>query len=140
MVLVVPTDYAEAFAAGKPAVVQLGHGQVQGFSRQKHGAGAATCWRITRRAVAALRLLARGVDPRTVAPLAMEDMDVSTPQSRAALLLSFVPYFFLFAAILGAFYLAIDSTAGERERGSLEPLLTTAMLAQHAGARASSPR
>ncbi len=55
------------------------------------------------------------------------NVDVSTPQSRAAMILSFVPYFFLFAAIIGAFYLTIDTTTGERERGSLEPLFTTAI-------------
>jgi sodium transport system permease protein len=32
-------------------------------------------------------------------------------------------YFFIFAMLMGGMYLAIDSTAGERERGSLEPLL-----------------
>jgi sodium transport system permease protein len=37
-----------------------------------------------------------------------------------------VPYFLIFAILLGGFYLAIDTTAGERERGSLEPLLGTA--------------
>jgi sodium transport system permease protein len=67
------------------------------------------------------------VDPRAVVPVVVENADVSTPQSRAVLLLGMRPYFLLFAAILGAFYLAIDSTAGERERGSLEPLLTTAV-------------
>lgn len=43
------------------------------------------------------------------------------------MILSFVPYFFLFVAIMGAFYLAIDTTTGKRERGSLEPLFTTAI-------------
>ena len=33
-------------------------------------------------------------------------------------------YFFIFAALMGGMYLAIDTTAGERERGSLEPLLS----------------
>src|SRR5690606_22253258 len=33
--------------------------------------------------------------------------------------------FLLLATLMGGFYLAIDSTAGERERKSLEPLLTT---------------
>ncbi len=33
-------------------------------------------------------------------------------------------YFLLLATLMGGFYLAIDSTAGERERRSLEPLLT----------------
>ena len=79
------------------------------------------------REIAALRLLARSVNPRAIVPLAVENVAVSTPQSRAAMILSFVPYFFLFAAIIGAFYLAIDITAGERERGSLEPLFIAAI-------------
>ena len=33
-------------------------------------------------------------------------------------------YFFIFACLMGGMYLAIDTTAGERERGSLEPLLS----------------
>jgi sodium transport system permease protein len=33
-------------------------------------------------------------------------------------------YFVMFAMLMGGLYLAIDSTAGERERGSLEALLT----------------
>jgi len=32
-------------------------------------------------------------------------------------------YFFIFALLMGGMYLAIDTTVGERERGSLEPLL-----------------
>jgi len=35
-----------------------------------------------------------------------------------------VTYFVLFAVLMGGLYLAIDSTAGERERGSLEALLS----------------
>ena len=126
VVLVIPPDYAKAFSAGKPAPVQLI------FDKSRESAGknidrARDAVEDYSRAVGVLRLLARGVDPRALAPVAIEDADVSTPQSRAVLLLGMMPYFLLFAAILGAFYLAIDSTAGERERGSLEPLLTTAI-------------
>jgi len=38
--------------------------------------------------------------------------------------LGFMTYFVLFAVLMGGLYLAIDSTAGERERGSLEALLS----------------
>jgi sodium transport system permease protein len=38
--------------------------------------------------------------------------------------LGFMTYFVLFALLMGGLYLAIDSTAGERERGSLEALLS----------------
>ena len=39
------------------------------------------------------------------------------------MLLGMLSYFFIFALLTGGMNLAIDSTAGERERGSLEPLL-----------------
>jgi sodium transport system permease protein len=126
VVLVIPKDYAESFLAGKPAVVQLVMDQSKD-SAQKNINRVRDLLQSYSQEIAALRLLARGVDPRAVSPLAIENLDISTPQSRAVLILGFVPYFFLFAAIIGAFYLAIDVTAGERERGSLEPLLTTAV-------------
>ena len=70
-----------------------------------------------------LRLLARGVDPSITQPLAIETVSVATEQSRAAMLLAMAPYFIIFSIFIGGMYLAIDATAGERERGSLEPLL-----------------
>ena len=126
VVLAIPADYAAAFSAGQPADVQLI------FDKSRESAGknidrARDAVENYAHAIGALRLIARGVDPRALSPIVVEDADVSTPQSRAVLLLGMMPYFLLFAAILGAFYLAIDATAGERERGSLEPLLTTAI-------------
>ncbi|MBU6420955.1 MAG: ABC transporter permease [Gammaproteobacteria bacterium] len=126
VVLIIPREYAAAFRAGKPAVLQLVMDQSK-QSAQKSVGRARELLRAYDQEISALRLLVRGVDPRAVTPLAIENLDVSTPQARAGMLLAFIPYFFLFAAIIGAFYLAIDATAGERERGSLEPLLTTAV-------------
>ena len=48
---------------------------------------------------------------------------MSTAQQRAAQLLVVIPMFIILAAFIGAMQIATDSTAGERERGSLEPLL-----------------
>jgi sodium transport system permease protein len=126
VVLIIPKQFPAAFRAGEPAIVQLVMDQSKDSAR-KNVDRARQLLQSYGQEIAALRLLARGVDPRVVSPLAVESVDVSTPQSRSALILGFVPYFFLFAAIIGAFYLAIDVTAGERERGSLEPLLTTAV-------------
>jgi sodium transport system permease protein len=125
VVLEIPADYAAAVTAGRPADVQLVFDDSRDSARKNVGRVRSVLQDYTR-SVAALRLLARGVDPRALAPMVIEDVDVSTPRSRAVLLLGMIPYFLLFAALLGAFYLAIDTTAGERERGSLEPLLTTA--------------
>ncbi|HLU62315.1 MAG TPA: ABC transporter permease subunit, partial [Gammaproteobacteria bacterium] len=73
--------------------------------------------------LASLRLQARGISPEVIAPLRVQRIDVSTPMARSVLVFGMLPYFLLLATIMGAFYVAIDSTAGERERGSLEPLL-----------------
>ena len=121
-VLMIPEGFAERFSQGRPARVQL----VNDRSRQS----ARTAVRRTERLLEAysgqigsLRLVLRGIDPRVVEALSIEDRDISTPQSQAAQFLSMAPYFIIFALFVGGMYLAIDSTAGERERGSLEPLL-----------------
>src|SRR3569623_2117702 len=49
--------------------------------------------------------------------------DQSTPQSRSGNLFAMLPYFFILGGFIGGMALAIDTTAGERERQSLEPLL-----------------
>jgi sodium transport system permease protein len=71
------------------------------------------------------RLLMRGIDPSVGNPLQVEARDLATPQSSGGLVLFLVGYYALFAAIIGGMAAALDTTAGERERASLEPLLTT---------------
>lgn len=77
------------------------------------------------RQIGALRLFARGVRPNVIEPIVVDDFDMSTASGRSALLLGISTYFLLLAPLMGGLYLAIDTTAGERERKSLEPLLTT---------------
>jgi sodium transport system permease protein len=74
--------------------------------------------------IGTLRLVANGVDPSLLRPIVVDELDVSTPASRSALMLGVLTYFLLFATLAGGMHLAIDTTAGERERKSLEPLLT----------------
>ncbi|MEM6274434.1 MAG: ABC transporter permease subunit [Myxococcota bacterium] len=57
----------------------------------------------------------------------IDDIDVSTPSGRALLLLSTATYLLIIATLLGGLYHAIDAPGGERERGSLEPLLALAV-------------
>jgi sodium transport system permease protein len=73
--------------------------------------------------IGALRLITRGVSPEAASPLRVRDVDVSTPQQRAVPILNFLALFMLLSALTGGMQVATDSTAGERERGSLEPLL-----------------
>jgi sodium transport system permease protein len=72
---------------------------------------------------ATLRLALRGVAPATLEVIDVEERDLANPQSRAAQLTGMLPFFVLMAVLYGALNAALDTTAGERERGSLEPLL-----------------
>ena len=72
----------------------------------------------------AASLADQGIDIRTLAPLVTESTTVAEGTSIALLFYNMIPPLAVFMVFLGAVYLAIDTTAGERERGSLEPLLT----------------
>jgi sodium transport system permease protein len=71
------------------------------------------------------RLLLRGVAPEVGMPLQIDIHDLATPQSSGSLVLFLVAFYGLFAAVMGGVAVALDTTAGERERASLEPLLLT---------------
>ena len=73
--------------------------------------------------VSTQRLIARGVSPEVIAPVRVETIDMATRQERLAMVFAFIPMFLVMTAFLGGLQIAIDSTAGERERLSLEPLL-----------------
>lgn len=122
VVLVIPEGYGEDFEAANPAPVRL----ILDGSRNTATVTIRRTERLVEaysRQIGVLRLIARGVSPAVIDALAIEQVDVATPQSQAASLLNLMPYFLIFSTFIGGMYLAIDATAGERERGSLEPLL-----------------
>jgi sodium transport system permease protein len=122
LALVIDEGYGERLQSGLPAIVQL----IADSSRQSTQPTVARATRLLEgysAQLGALRLQARGVSPSVVTPILIEDIDQATPQGRAALLLNILPYFLIFAVFIGGMSLTIDMTAGERERGSLEPLL-----------------
>jgi len=75
------------------------------------------------------RLLARGVSPQLMAAVEIEELNVASSHARGAQLLFLIPWLALLGSVAGAISVAIDVTAGERERGSLEPLLMNPVAA-----------
>ena len=122
VVLIVPDDYAERFRTSRPARVKV----VADSSRNTARPSIERVRRLLQAysaQIGSLRLIARGVSPAVATPVQIEEVEVSTAQQRAAQVLAFIPLFILLAAFVGGMQIATDSTAGERERGSLEPLL-----------------
>ncbi len=122
MVLVIPEDYSKSFREGLPASIQI----IADSSRQSAMASVERLRQTLHNyggQIATMRLVARGLSPAIVSPLAIENLDVATPQSQGLVFLNILPYFIVMVTFLGGMYVVIDATAGERERGSLEPLL-----------------
>jgi sodium transport system permease protein len=125
VILRIDPEYAVEWRAGRPAPLEIifdssrplqsgtavarVRGLLSGYAQQ----------------VGTLRLIARGVHPSVVAPVRLGERDVATPESRFDLAQQMLPYLLLLLAFIGGMQLAIDATAGERERQSLEPLLAT---------------
>ena len=123
IVLIIPEEYGPRFSAATPAPVLLVADSADSQTR-KIADRARTVIGGYASTIAQLRLQARGVNPLLAVPVAINEADVATPTGRAVVVLGFMTYFVLFAVLMGGLYLAIDSTAGERERGSLEALLS----------------
>ena len=121
-VIVVPADFQERFLGGDDARVEL----LYDDSRTESSPAIHQAERLLRafnREVGYLRLVARGVSPTLIEAVKVDHVNTATPRQKGAVLLFLIPMFAILAPLLGGMTIAIDATAGERERGSLEPLL-----------------
>ena len=83
------------------------------------------------REMASLRLIARGVSPEVMQVVVSRVTDVASKQQRTAAALNFIPLYIILAAFVAGMGIAVDSTAGERERKTLEPLLINPIKRYH---------
>ncbi len=124
IILVIQPNYGERYAEGLQNQLALF------FDSSSYSSGRrdlATLDRLIERysdTIGTLRLRYRGIQPGLIRPIQTRKIDVSSPADRALMIFSSIPYLLMLVIFTGCFYLAIDATAGERERGSLEPLLT----------------
>jgi sodium transport system permease protein len=122
VVVIVPPEFGVQLADSIPARVEL-VGDQANTQADRESRRVRNALHAYNRQLASIRLTARGVSPAVMRPINIDEIDMSTPSGRSAVLLGMMSYFFIFALLMGGMYLAIDTTAGERERGSLEPLL-----------------
>lgn len=122
VVLVIPEEFAEEFTTGQPATIEF----IFDSTRQSSVPAIET----VRNALSSysqqignLRLMARGISPVVIEPLLIDNIDLATPETQSLIFLNMMPYFIVLVIFVGGMYVVIDTTAGERERSSLEPLL-----------------
>jgi len=121
-VIVVPRDFDEKYLSGDGAKVEIFYDD----SRTESSPAIRQAERLLRgfnRETGMLRMMARGVSPDLTEPVKVTHVNTATPRQKGAVLLFLISMFAILSPLLGGMTIAIDSTAGERERGSLEPLL-----------------
>ena len=122
VVLAISENFAESIEQAKPAKVMLY------FDDSAKGAASVSVRRVRAlinaysSSIRSMRLQLRGVSPGLMKVVSIEEHDQATAQSKGAQMMLFLPYFLIMGLFMGSMYLAIDTTAGEKERKSLEPL------------------
>jgi len=130
-VIVIPEIFSEQFSKGTPAKIEIY------YDATAKGAVNITQQRIKSlisqysRTIGMSRLVLRGISPTILRAIHTESHDVSTAQAKGARIMIFLPYALILGIFMGSMYLAIDTMAGEKERGSLESLLLNPISRSH---------
>ncbi|MBF8270634.1 MAG: ABC transporter permease [Gammaproteobacteria bacterium] len=122
VIIRIPDDFADHWREGTPAPVEV----IADPSRRESGTALNRVrWILNgyNQLIGRLRLQLRGISSNLDSPIQIKDVDLSTPKSRALMVMIFLPYILMLTAFTGGLHQAMDSTAGEKERQSLEPLL-----------------
>ncbi len=120
-VLRLPDDFAENYGAMRPARVEIWYDSAADNARQRREVE--DVLDAYRNNVASARLLAHGVSPVVMAPVIVQRYDTGTNASRSAALIGGLLGMLFLPAFIMTMSGAVDSTAGERERRSLEVLM-----------------
>jgi sodium transport system permease protein len=120
-VLKIPDKFAEQYDAMRPARIELWYDSAA--DQQSKLRRLEAVLRNYNAAIAGARLLAHGVSPVTLSPIQLQEYDTANSASRSASFVGALLGMFFAAAFFFCLNTAMDSTAGERERRSLEMLL-----------------
>ena len=122
-VILIPEDYADKQSKGESPELRVvfdsanrqssllvgrNVGLLDGYSREQ----------------GLLEMAMRGVAPAVLQPFRIQERNLASAQSRSSQMTAMVPWMVMMAVLFGGLTVALDTTAGERERASLEPLLT----------------
>lgn len=121
-VLLVPRDFEDKLAHGEKATLEV----VFDTANTQAQFGLRPLRKVLESYVqehALLGLMLRGVSPEVLQMVEVKERQISRPEERKVTITGMLPFMLIMAIVIGGMYAAIDTTAGERERGSLEPLM-----------------
>jgi sodium transport system permease protein len=116
-----PEHYAAEYAAMRPAPVELWYDSAADQDGRRDVEDVLQAYGAN---IAGARLLAHGVSPATLSPVRLQRYDTGSNAARSAGLIGSILGFLFFPAFICGLSAAVDSTAGERERRSLEVLMS----------------
>jgi len=120
-VLRLPAKFADNYQAMRPARIELWFDSATEQDRRRRDVE--DVLRAYNANIASARLLAHGVSPVTLGPIDLQRYDTGTNAARSAGFIGGLLGFLFFPAFICGMAAAVDSTAGERERRSLEVLM-----------------
>lgn len=121
----VPEDLEQRIERGETAEITI-------YTYTGEGRSSAAAGRVEQvlqaleREIVRERLAARGLEESVLEPFQLDRRNVAPPEKvTGALLGGLLPYILIVLCLTGAIYPAIDLTAGEKERGTMETLLSS---------------
>lgn len=119
----VPAGFEAALKAGETKTVSIYY--YEGEMRSGMGSTALNdFFRAYREKTVESRLTERGLPPALVKPFEVKRQNVAPPEKVGGNLFGgFIPYIIIILCFTGAMYPAMDLTAGEKERGTMETLM-----------------
>ena len=124
--LEISETYATRFSAGAPARLILHYDKEDAESRGMFFKARNSLYRYSS-FIRSSRMMVRGLDQQLLQPIDIVENDLSEEDKAAERIANMLLFLAIFSMTMGGFYLAVDTTAGERERNSLEPLLGLAV-------------
>ena len=124
MGILVPADYEQRLAAGQSAEVTILADQSQDVLDLRAGILARQLAAVSDQ-VLSKRLTDQGLSPGFATPIVVNNVDLSPQDTGSRIMASFLPMMILLFIFIGCIYIAIDITAGEKERRTLQTLFTT---------------
>lgn len=123
--ITVPADFSATLAAGGASSIELAT-KVGNMRSELNSGKVQQAVAAYQQVVVAQRLSAAGLDPSVLSPVRVQVVDASSAAERAGGQLSWmIPFFIAIWTLTGGQMTAIDATAGEKERGTMEVLLVT---------------